>query len=84
MAPRDRDGAEPPAEKREEDVCYRDQPEQDVLVVGSIHVVTDLVGGQREPSFKPEIDGCVSGSRCRCFWLCQCVSPTIELRAGAS
>ena len=39
------------------DVFQKDPPEHDVLVLGGIHVVAELVGGQSELGLKAKIGG---------------------------
>ena len=45
------------------DVLEEDQSEHNVLVLGGIHVVAELVGRQPELGLKPEIGGGVSRLR---------------------
>ncbi len=63
-------------------VLEENPTKHDVFVLGRVHIFAELVGREPELGLQIEIGGGAAGSRCRCYWLCQCVSPTIELRAG--
>jgi hypothetical protein len=56
------------------DVFEENQPEDDVLVLRSVHIVAEFVGGQPELGFKAKVSGC------RVRFLCFCGSGHSALR----
>ena len=43
------------------DVLEEDQAEDDVLVLGRVHVATELVGGEPKLGFKADVSGGIGG-----------------------